>query len=206
MEDIHQENSWFIVVSAPSGTGKTSICRKLMKMYPELHFSVSHTTRPPRADEMNGRDYHFVTEESFRQGVAEGAYAEWAENYGYLYGTPLKNMASLPGKGFDLLLDIEPKGAKALKEKFANGIYVFILPPSIDELRRRIQRRGSESDYILEQRITKAIGEIREAFWYNYIIFNDHLDDAVQRLQAIYLAEKCRTEKLMEKIKLLFPQ
>jgi guanylate kinase len=196
----------FIVVSAPSGTGKTSICRKLMNLHPELHFSVSHTTRPPRPDETNGRDYHFVSEESFRQGIATGAYAEWAENYGYLYGTPMQNMASLPEKGFDLLLDIDRKGANALKEKFANGIYVFILPPSMDELRRRIQRRGSESGSVLEQRFTKAIGEIREAFWYNYLIFNDHLDDAVQRLQAVYLAEKCRTERLMESIQLLFPQ
>ena len=202
----NHKNGLFLVVSAPSGTGKTSICRALMKRQPDLRFSISHTTRPPRPGEVDGRDYRFIAGEAFRKGIDAGDYIEWAENYGYLYGTPVETMTTFLEQGFDLLLDVEPKGAKALKDRFSNGIYIFILPPSIEELRRRISRRGAESGDVLEKRIVTAVSEISEALWYNYVIFNDRLDDAIERLQAIYLAEKSKTERVSSMIHQLFPK
>ena len=154
---------------------------------------------------MNGRDYRFISEKAFRKGIDAGEYIEWAENYGYLYGTPVETMATFLEQGFDLLLDVEPKGAKALNDRFSNGIYIFILPPSIEELRRRISRRGAESGDVLEKRIATAVSEIREALWYDYVIFNDRLDDAIGRLEAIYLAEKSKTGRVSGLIYTLFP-
>ncbi len=196
-----QEDRIFIVVSAPSGTGKTSLCRELLRMVPDLRFSVSYTTRPPRPGETDGRDYHFVTTERFRQGIADGEFAEWAENYGHYYGTARKTMEEFRREGFDLVVDVEPRGAKALKAQYGEGAYVFILPPSIDELKRRLRGRGCESEEVIARRLEKALDEIREVLWYDYIIFNDRLDGAVERLKSIYLAEKSKRDRQGRRIR-----
>lgn len=190
----------FIVVSAPSGTGKTSICRQVLKSCPNIRFSVSYTTRSPRPGEVDGRDYHFISEELFRQKITRGAFAEWAENYGHLYGTSGEAMDGLLSQGVDVMLDVEPRGAKALKEKYPGGVFVFILPPTLEELRARLNRRGFESPDVIQTRFQKAMDEIREVFWYDYVIFNDKLPEAIDHLRAIYLAEKSRGGRLIARL------
>lgn len=189
-----------IVVSAPSGTGKSSLCRAVLSLCPELHFSVSFTTRPPRRGETDGKDYFFISEKEFRQRVRRGEFIEWVENYGYLYGTSEKTINAFLDEGYDLILDVETRGAKALKERHPEGIFVFILPPSLSVLRNRLQGRKGESEEEMEVRLAKAKEEIEEVLWYDYVIFNDALEDAIDRLKAVYLAEKSRYERLRGKI------
>ena len=188
-----------MVVSAPSGTGKTSICRDFLRMCPNVKFSVSYTTRPRRPGEVHGKDYYFISEESFKELVAQGEFTEWVENYGHLYGTSRKTMKDFLDKGTDLILDIEPRGARTLKQSYHRGVFVFILPPSMDELRARLDKRGAENGGT--GRYETAMNEIREIAWYDYVIFNDRLERAVDYLRAIYVAEKSRRERLMGEIR-----
>ena len=193
----------FVAVTGPSGSGKTSVCKALLAMFPRLRFSVSLTTRPPRPSEVDGEDYHFVSEAEFRERIRRGDLIEWAENYGQLYGTSRKAMEEAL-KGHDLLLDVDTRGARALKRAWPGGIFVFIVPPSIEELERRLRARGSETEETIRRRFDNAIREIREIVWYDYIILNDELDAAIDRLRAVYLAATCRRERMMEKIKPFF--
>lgn len=202
--DFSTSEGLYIVVSAPSGTGKTSILRQVLKTCPNMRFSISYTTRLPRPDEEDGKDYYFVSEEMFRDRVKQGEFAEWEENFGYLYGTSATTMKAFLEKGFDLILDIEARGAKKLKENFPGGIFVFILPPSLDELKRRLNRRGFENEHAKEIRVNNALDEIREIVWYDYVIFNDRLETAIEALKSIYVAEKSRRERLENKIKDFF--
>jgi guanylate kinase len=189
-----------LIVSAPSGAGKTSICREILKMFPDLRFSVSWTTRPPRPGEAEGRDYHFVSEEEFRKRIERGEFAEWVENYGRLYGTAKESLSGLLEQGCDLILDIEPRGAKAIREQYPKGAFIFILPPSLSELKSRLLKRG-EKDADAEYRFRASLQEIREALWYDYIIFNERLDEAVDHFRAIYLAEKSRRDRCIGRVK-----
>jgi guanylate kinase len=191
----------FIVVSAPSGTGKSSICQRLLLAYPEIRFSVSYTTRLPRPGEVNGKDYFFISREEFQKRIEQGEFAEWAENYGNLYGTSLKTMKEFLAKGGDLLLDIEPRGAKEIKRKFRRGVFVFVLPPSRKELLNRLKGRGHETHDIIQTRYAQAEGELKEVSWYDYVIFNDDLETAVHQLVSIYIAQKCKRGNLQTKIK-----
>ena len=188
-----------IVLSAPSGAGKTTICREILRMFPDVRFSVSTTTRPPRPGEVDGKDYHFVSKEEFRERIDRGEFIEWVENYGQLYGTSKKTMDSFLERGHDLILDIEPRGAKAIREHYPRGVFILILPPSLSELKSRLAKRG-ESAAIMERRLRTALDEIREALWYDYVIFNERLDEAVDRFRAVYIAERCRRERHAERI------
>jgi len=132
----------YIAVSAPSGAGKTSICKEVLKMLPRLRYSVSYTTRPQRPGEVNGRDYVFVSERTFRRMIEKEAFIEWAENYGHLYGTPRKYVENYLRKGYDVIFDVDPRGAKALKERYPGGVFVFVLPPSLEVLKRRLRGRA----------------------------------------------------------------
>jgi guanylate kinase len=190
----------FIVVSAPSGTGKTSILKELLKRCANIKFSVSCTTRPPRPGEVDGRDYHFISEQEFRGRIAAGEFAEWVENYGRLYGTSGKTMKAFLTQGFDLVLDVEPRGAKALKANYPGGIFVFILPPTLAALKERLGGRGCESEETMKRRLDGAVDEIREIAWYDYVVFNDRLEDAVDCLRSIYVAEKSRRGRLTKRI------
>lgn len=188
-----------LVVSAPSGAGKTSICREMLRMFPELRFSVSCTTRPPRPGEVDGRDYHFITPAAFRERIAQGEFVEWVENYGQLYGTSKKTLDASLNQGCDLLLDIEPRGARAIRDAYPEAVCTFILPPSLTELQARLTKRG-ESAEVVERRLRTSLDEIREAMWYHYLIFNERLSEAVDRFRAVYLAEKSRRERCMQRI------
>jgi guanylate kinase len=200
-KDSQNLEGFYIVVSAPSGTGKTSILREVLKMCPNLLFSISYTTRPRRPGEKEGKDYYFISEEAFRDKLDRGEFAEWEENYGYLYGTSLKTMKEFLQKGFDLVLDLDWRGAKTLKKNYPGGVFVFILPPSTGELEKRLHGRGVESKQNIDKRLAKALDEIKEIVWYDYLIFNDHLETAVDTLRSIYVAEKSRRERLAHKIK-----
>jgi len=200
-----EDRGLFFVLSAPSGAGKTSIRRIFLERYPEVQFSVSYTTRTPRPGEVDGKDYFFVTEAEFRQRIDRGEFAEWEENYGRYYGTSGKIMDSFLDQGRDMLLDIEMRGAKTLKKNCSGGIYVFVLPPSLAELKARLQKRG-ESDVEIEKRLNKVREEIGEAYGYDYVIFNDSLEKAVESLQAVYQAEKSRAVRRRREIQGILDQ
>ena len=191
----------FIVVSAPSGAGKSSICQGLMKAFPEIKFSVSYTSRLPRPGEVDGRDYHFISRKEFQKKIKQGEFIEWVENYGNLYGSSRKYLEDLNKNRGDLLLDIEPRGAKKIRQEFKGGIYVFILPPSKSELLKRLKQRGHETKNVIQKRFEQAESELKEIFWYDYVIFNQDLQKAINQLIAIYTAEKCKRKRLQDKIK-----
>jgi len=191
----------FIVVSAPSGAGKSSICQRLLTACPELKFSVSYTSREPRPNEINGKDYYFISRDEFQKRIDQNEFVEWIENYGHLYGTSIKTMEDFFEKGNDLVLDIEPRGAKKVKQKFKKGIFIFVLPPSRGELLKRLEKRGHETDEAIKTRFAQAESELKEISWYDYIIFNEDLETAASQLIAIYVAEKCKRSRLKDKIK-----
>ena len=193
-----------LILSAPSGAGKTSLCRELFKTFPDMKESVSYTTRLPRSGEVEGEAYHFVTHDVFDRMVAEDAFAEWAEVHGNKYGTALSTLEEARKNGVDLVLDIDCQGAQRLKEQFDGGVYVFIMPPSMEELRRRLERRSSDAQDVIERRIARAADEIREARWYDYIIFNDNFEVACRELAAIVIAHRRKTFRMMEKVGKLF--
>ncbi|MGB5217535.1 MAG: guanylate kinase [Smithella sp.] len=192
---------FFIVVSAPSGAGKSSICQGLMSAFPEIKFSVSHTSRLPRPGEVDGRDYHFTSRQEFRKKIKQGEFIEWVENYGNLYGSSRQYLENLDKNGGDLLLDIEPRGAKKIRQEFKGGVYVFILPPSKSELLKRLEKRGHETKDVIQKRFEQAESELKEISRYDYVIFNQDLKKAINQLIAIYTAEKCRRKRLRDEIK-----
>lgn len=185
------------IISAPSGTGKTSLCRELIDIFPELRHSISFTTRPKRPGERDGVDYHFVSPETFARMVAQGAFAEWAEVHGNRYGTALETLESFRRQGADVLLDIDCQGAAQLKQNYREGIYIFILPPGLEELRRRLKGRNTDAPEVIERRIANARGEIEQAVWYDYLVINDDFDQALKELKSIVVAERCRTPRVL---------
>lgn len=200
MIEVIGEKGIVLVVSAPSGAGKTTICREVLKAFPDLRFSVSCTTRSPRAEEKEGEDYHFISKEEFKNRLNAGDFAEWEENYGNFYGTLKKNIENITEKGCDILLDVDTKGAKNIKEEYPDAVLVFVLPPSVDILKERLKGRGSESEDAFRLRIEKAMSEIKEHEWYDYIIFNDIAAHSIEILKSVYIAEKCRRERLENRI------
>ena len=193
-----------IILSAPSGAGKTSLCRELLKIFPDIRESVSFTTRKPRPGEVEGEAYHFVSHEEFKQMSDRDAFAEWAIVHGNMYGTALSTLEEARKNGIDLVLDIDCQGALKLKEQFDGGIYIFILPPSMAELRRRLEARSSDSQEIIERRILRAADEIKEARWYDFIIINDDFELACRELSAIVIAHHRKTFRMMEQVGKLF--
>jgi guanylate kinase len=186
------------VISAPSGAGKTTLCKEIIDIFPNLRHSVSYTTRTPRQGEVHGRGYFFVEQKEFSRMVAEGEFAEWAEVHGNFYGTSLATLNECRSQGIDLILDIDCQGARQLKGRFEGGVYVFVLPPSMEELRRRLDNRSSDTQEVIERRINNAAGEIKEARWYDYIIVNDRFSEAVEQLKSVLIAEQCRASRLIQ--------
>ena len=187
------------IVSAPSGAGKTTLTREVLGIYPEMALSVSCTTRRPRDGEVPGRDYRFVTERAFRRMLDAGEFAEWAEVHGSLYGTPRRSLEGQVRRRRDVLLDIDVQGARQIKEHFPNAVAIFVLPPNLGELRRRLAARGTDARKTIEQRWRNARREIREIRGYDYSIVNHHVDDAVERLAAIIAAERLKVCRFIPK-------
>ncbi|MDE7371702.1 MAG: guanylate kinase [Desulfovibrio sp.] len=177
-----------LVLSAPSGAGKTTLVRRLRAEFPAIGYSVSCTTRPPRAGEVDGRDYTFLSRPDFERRRAAGEFAEWAEVHGNLYGTPLSPVEAMLAEGRDALFDIDVQGAAQLKLNLEAATFVFILPPSLTELERRLRLRGQDDEEVIERRLANARRELREAAWYDALVVNDDLDGAYDRLRAAYLA------------------
>jgi guanylate kinase len=184
------------VITAPSGTGKTTLLKQLMAGDPRLRFSISYTTRPPRAGEVAGVDYFFVSAEEFARLREEGALAEWVEQYGYCYGTSRAWVTETLAAGADVVFDIEPRGARALKGEFPQGTFIFILPPSWEQLELRLQVRGRMDPAELARRLERGRQEVAEASWYDYLIINDDLATALFQLRSIVTAARCRTSRL----------
>ena len=190
-----------MVISAPSGAGKSSICQGLLQAFPEIKFSVSYTSRPPRPNEMDGEDYHFISRKEFQKKINKGEFIEWVENYGHFYGSAKKYMNEFIKNDKDLLLDIEPRGAKKIKHEFKGGVYVFVLPPTRLDLLKRLEKRGCETKEIIKKRFEQAESELKEISRYDYVIFNKDLEKAVNQLISIYIAEKCKRNRLQNEIK-----
>lgn len=187
-----------IVVSGPSGTGKGTVCGELLESTPELAYSISATTRAPRAGETDGKNYYFLTKERFEELIAEGGFLEYANVYGNYYGTPLGKIQERLAKGEDILLEIDTQGAIEVMKKCPDGLFIFLLPPSLGELERRIRGRGSETEESLRKRLGNAKAEIAIGEKYKYVVVNDTVKKAVARIKSIIVAEHALTEKNKE--------
>ncbi len=183
-----------LVISAPSGAGKSTLTRRLTAEFPELAFSVSCTTRPPREGEVDGRDYHFLDREEFLARREAGGFAEWAEVHGNFYGTPRDAVMDNLGQGRDTVFEIDVQGAAQLRESVPGACLVFILPPSTAELRRRLEGRGTDAPEVIRRRLDNSLGEMARADLFDYWIVNDDLDQAYDLLRAVYLAQTARRD------------
>lgn len=184
------------IISAPSGAGKTTLCNMLMKKYPAIQYSISYTTRAPRGNEQNGKEYFFIDEDKFKTMISEEIFLEWAQVHGNYYGTSKQQIENALNNGTDIILDIDPQGAMQLKEKTKNlATYIFITAPSIGELKSRLIKRGTDKDEHIALRIENAKKEVEYFKNYDYLIINDASDTAFEQLENIYLAEKLRTNQ-----------
>ncbi|MEW6109195.1 MAG: guanylate kinase [Nitrospirota bacterium] len=183
------------IVSAPSGAGKTTLCKKVIDTVDNLRQSVSYTTRKPRKGEINDVDYSFITEKEFRKMIAEGDFVEWAEVHGNLYGTSRKRLETLMNSGFNVMLDIDTQGARQIRKSCKGGIFIFILPPSMKILRERLEKRKSNSKEDIERRMKRAVDEIRDYKMYDYVIVNDIIKNSLKKLEAIIIAERLKNNR-----------
>jgi len=183
------------VVSAPSGAGKTSLVRALLEQDPDLWLSVSYTTRPPRAGEVDGRDYHFVDAATFESMVAAGAFVEFARVFDNAYGTAEATLREALAAGDDLLLEIDWQGARQVRERFPEAVTVFIAPPSVAALEERLRGRGQDSDEIIARRMAQARDELLRFDEYDYLVVNDDFAQALAELQCLVTAERLRLSR-----------
>ena len=182
-----------LVLSAPSGAGKTTLARMLLGELPRAEFSISYTTRAPRGQEQDGRDYHFVDRQTFQGMIDAGRFVEWAEVHGNYYGSSREVIDRARTSRGVAVFDIDVQGGTSIRRRFPDARLVFILPPSFEELQRRLRSRGTDSEEVVERRLRAAREEIaRGVESYDYLVINDRLDDAFQRLRSIVVAEQCR--------------
>lgn len=188
-----------IVISGPSGAGKGTICKALLEKN-QYYLSISATTRKPRAGEVDGVNYYFMDRDEFENKIKEDDFLECAEVYGNLYGTPRSKVQAMLDSGKDVILEIDIQGALKVKDKIEDGIFIFILPPSMEELKQRIIKRGSETPQSLMTRFKSAYQEINYISTYNYAVVNNTVSDAVNKIESILMAERCRVDRIKEKI------
>ncbi len=188
------------IVSAPSGAGKTTLLKRLLTAIPGLRFSISYTTRAPRSQEVHGREYFFVTPGEFLEIRDRGGLVEWVEQFGHFYGTSRDHVSQSLAEGFGVVFDLDVRGAKALKKTFPLATFIFVLPPSLEILEERLRNRGEMAPEELARRLAQGRAEVGEAHWYDFLVVNDHLEEALAQLQAIVLAGRCRTSRLWPRL------
>ena len=192
------------VVSGPSGSGKSTLIREVRQKVADLGYSVSHTSRPPRGQEKNGVEYHFVSRESFQEMIDKGEFVEWAEVYRDLYGTSVSSLRSQITIGLDVIMDIDVQGGRNIKDHFKDAILIYVLPPSLEILEKRLRARGTDDEKAIRTRLKKAGKEIKNCVSYDYLVFNDQLDQAVEEMKSILIAERCRKSVRLAKAQTLF--
>ncbi|MBQ6758385.1 MAG: guanylate kinase [Selenomonadaceae bacterium] len=191
-----------IVVSGASGTGKGTVCKKILADLPEVAYSISATTRKPRPGEIDGKEYYFLSVDEFKAWIAEEKFLEYAEVYGNFYGTPLNKIEERLNRGEDILLEIDVQGALNVKRKCPDGVYIFLLPPSLEELKSRIEGRGTENPESLARRLKNAVAEIKIGLEYDYAVVNDTIDNAAEQIKAILTAERLKVARNADKFNL----
>lgn len=189
-------NGVLVVVSGPSGVGKSTLCNSIVEHVPQTMLSVSCTTRCPRAGEQTGVEYHFVEAAEFQAMVEDNEFIEWAEVYGYAYGTPKRPLVEAIQRGVSVLLDVDTQGAKQIMERFAGAVLVFVAPPSLDVLKQRLYHRALDGPEDMQRRLRRASEEIAHCKDYHYLIRNADLSRAVKDLESIILAERLRVSRL----------
>lgn len=199
MNSNTQQQGLLIVLSGPSGVGKGTVCKALRQIAPELVYSVSATTRAPREGEVDGVNYFFKTREAFEEMIRQDELLEWAEYVGNYYGTPSSFVRETLKQGKDIILEIEVQGALKVKEKFPDAVFIFLMPPSLDELRNRITGRGTETEQTIRERLDAAQDEFALIKHYDYAVVNDDVQAACERIRAIITAEHCSKKRQMPK-------
>jgi guanylate kinase len=190
--DAAGDDFLLLIVSSPSGAGKTTLCTRLRAEFPDLRFSVSHTTRQPRPNEVDGREYHFVDRPAFEAMARDGAFAEWARVHGNFYGTSLREIEAARASAKGVLFDIDYQGARQIKASLPDAVGVFILPPSLAELERRLRGRGTEDEATTQRRLSNAKGEIEHYGFFDYVVVNDEINGAYEQLRSVVNAERCK--------------
>ena len=189
------EKGLLIVLSGPSGTGKGTVCKALLKKRPDIALSVSCTTRAPRAGEVHGQHYFFTDREDFERRIADGAFLEYANVFSNFYGTPRGFVEETLAQGRDVLLEIDVQGALQVKESAPDGVFIFLIPPSMEELEKRIRSRATETEEKIHERLGKANAEMSLMDKYDYVIVNDEVDRVVEKIEAILTAEKLSVKR-----------
>lgn len=194
---IAKTKNIIFVLSSPSGGGKTTLTSEIVSRVPGIRRSVSYTTRPPRNSEIDGVDYHFVSEEEFRKMIRQNEFLEWVEMYGHLYGTAKKEIEKSRYSGTDLILTIDTEGAQNVKKLFPDAVTIFIAPPSIETLKERIAKRREDDPEEAEKRLQHAVLELKKMGQYDYIVVNDYLEEAVKELEAIITAARRKSHRVL---------
>lgn len=199
----YKEKGLLVVLSGPSGVGKGTVCKALRSRETRLDYSISVTTRSPRQGERDGVEYFFKTKDEFQTMIQQNQLLEWAEYAGNFYGTPLEHVKETLDRGQDVILEIEVQGAMQVKRNFPEGLFLFLAPPSLSELRNRIEGRGTETAESIAMRLSIAKEEIEMMAHYDYVVENDQVSWACDRIEAIVTAEHCKRERVIEKYKRL---
>jgi guanylate kinase len=192
------------VISGPSGVGKSTIVHRLISNVKDLGYSISYSSRSPREKEVDGVDYHFVDRETFEKMIQEKAFVEWAEVYDALYGTSLDVLQNQRSQGLDVVLDMDSQGAVNIRRHYEESTLIYILPPSLEILDERLRGRGTDAEEVIRARFEKAIREIKRCVDYDYIVFNENIDRAVEELRYIILSDRARKSRRLPTVEKIF--
>jgi guanylate kinase len=182
---VRSKTGRIFIISAPSGAGKTTLCNEILKKFPDMRYSISHTTRKPRTGELDGVDYFFITAAEFKHNIEKKTWAEWAQVHDHFYGTSAQFIDRQLSEGKDILLDIDVNGARQILGRYPDSVTIFIMPPTFETLAQRLRSRGTDSDDIIDKRLKNAKTEIAQKNFYKYIVINDSLPEAIEMLSAI---------------------